>query len=149
MAADLALIDTNVIVYALYADAPQHKAALEILTKTVDPDAGLCVAPQNLFELYAVVTNPRRVSVAFSIREAVELIEALLSRAGLTVLPVPPDVVLRCLELVRGSSVSGRRIFDAMLAATMHENGVRRIYTFNDADFSPFQGLHVLIPGIK
>jgi predicted nucleic acid-binding protein len=149
MSPDLALVDTNVLVYSLYLDSPQHEAAQTLLAKSLELDAGLCVAPQNLFELFAVVTNVRRVTLAFSPVEAIGLIETLLERPGIVLLPVPPDIVPRCLELLRGGRASGRQVFDALLTATMLGNGIRRVYTFNSADFASFDDIEVLTPGLE
>lgn len=146
MADEPTLIDTNVLVYALYVDSPQNKAAQVVLTKALDSEAGFYVAPQSLFELFAVITNPRRVTAAFPPLEAVGVIEALLWRPGISVLAALPDIVPRCLELVRDGAVSGRQIFDALLVATMLGNGVHRIYTFNRADFASFSEIDVLTP---
>jgi predicted nucleic acid-binding protein len=42
--------------------------------------------------------------------------------------------------------VIGPAVFDLKIAATMLGNGVRRIYTFNRADFARIAELEVLIP---
>ncbi len=62
------------------------------------------------------------------------------------VLPVPPAVVSRWTELAERHNVTGARVFDLQLAATMIENGVRRIYTYNRADFETLEELDVLTP---
>ena len=65
---------------------------------------------------------------------------------GLTLLPVPPDVVLRWVELARRHPVTGGAIYDLQLAATMLGNGIHRIYTYNRPDFEPIDGVEVLTP---
>ena len=42
--------------------------------------------------------------------------------------------------------VSGPRIHDFRIAATMIENGVTRIVTYNHKDFSPLPGITVVSP---
>ena len=85
------LADTNVLIYALDADAPHHMAARALLEAARDGEAALYVTPQILGEFYAVVTNARRVAKPRSPAEALDAISDLLS--FLYVLPVPAHVV--------------------------------------------------------
>lgn len=144
--AALSVLDTNVLVYAHDQDSPHHEATARLLHMADDPDAGLCVTPQTLAEFFAVVTSPKRVNHPRSAEEAVLAIEQLLLRPGITVLPVPADVVVRWMALVRRSPVTRQRVFDLQLAATMLGNGVTRLYTFNPSDFASIGDLELLTP---
>jgi hypothetical protein len=143
---DLALLDTNVVVYAHAGQSPYHLAAKALLQEANEPQAGLCVAPQTVAEFFAVVTSPKRVTSPQSPEEALLAIEQLLARPGITLLPVPPDVVHRWIELAHRYPVTQQRIFDLQLVATMFGNGVHRLYTFNRADFERFADIEVLTP---
>lgn len=146
MSPDPALADTNVLVYAHFPTAPHYTASRVLLDQAKNPGAELCLAPQNLAEFYAIVTSPKRVSPAKSVDDALAAIDDLLALPGLSLLPVPPDVVARWTQLVRQHRVIGRKVFDVQLVATMVGNGVRKIYTFNVADFQLFPGIQVLTP---
>jgi toxin-antitoxin system PIN domain toxin len=135
-----ALIDANILVYAASPSAVQHQASRNLLESKVR----LCVAPQVLAEFYAVVTNRRRVTVPFTPTEARTFITEVLSRADL--LPVPASVVDRWIELAERHGVTGSHVFDLQLAATMLENGINRIYTYNHADFESLEGVEALTP---
>jgi hypothetical protein len=76
---ELAALDTNVLVYALYADAEHHGAARHLVEQARTPNAGLCFTPQVLAELYAVVTNPRRVTEAKSPEAILHVITTLIA----------------------------------------------------------------------
>jgi len=143
---ELTMLDTNVLVYAYYEDAPQYPAAFPLLEQAQEANARLCVSPQVLAEFYAVMTNPRRVSAPFASDEALAEIGKIRSLPGLTVLPVPLDVVDRWVALLRQHPVTGRQVFDAQLVATMLGNGITRLYTFNRTDFERFTGLEILTP---
>jgi toxin-antitoxin system PIN domain toxin len=143
---ELAALDTNVLVYALYADAEHHRAARPLVDQGRNPDAALCLTPQVLAEFYAVVTNPRRVTEAKPSEAVVEVITNLIAMPGLTLLPFPLDLVHRWMALLREHPVSGRKVFDVQLVATLLANGVRKLYTFNRTDFEPFAGLEVVTP---
>jgi predicted nucleic acid-binding protein len=72
--------DTNVLVYALDADAPQHAAARALLDAARD-DASvtLFVTSQILCEFYSIVTNPRRVPNPRTASEGVAAMSSLLA----------------------------------------------------------------------
>jgi uncharacterized protein len=123
MSVEPGIIDTNVLVYALDADAPQHataRARLEVARN--DPAATLFVTSQILCEFYSIVTNLRRVSKPRTGPEAVAAISDLL--AFLHVLPVPAQVVDGLLDLLRRHPVTGGDVFDLQIAATMQANSV-------------------------
>jgi predicted nucleic acid-binding protein len=141
MSVNRALVDTNVLVYALFPTAPQHADSRALVESAADPAAGLCVFPQILAEFFAVVTNPKRVSPAKPPGEALLAIERFLALPGLTVLPLPADVVPRWVGLVRAHPVKGGEVFDAQAAAAMLAHGLATVYTYNLGDFRGFPGI--------
>lgn len=143
---DPALVDTNVLVYAVFPAEPHHVASRALLDQAKNPGAGLCVAPQNLIEFYAVVTDPRRVAQPKTPDEALVAIDDILALPGLTLLVVPADLIARWSQLLRQSAATKKRAFDTQLVATMLANGVSKIYTFNVTDFQQFSQLQVVTP---
>ena len=146
---ELAMLDTNILVYAYYEDAAHYPAAFPLFDRAQEPGALVCVSPQVLAEFYAVITNPRRVSAPFSPDEALAEIEKIRALPGLTLLPVPLDIVDRWVALLRDHRLTGRHVFDAQLAATMLGNGITKLYTFNRTDFERFAGIEVLTPTVS
>ena len=139
------IVDTNVLVYALDADAPQHATARALLEAARDDTSTtLFVTSQILCEFYSIVTNPRRVPKPRAAAEAIAAVSSLL--AFLHVLPVPAHVVDGLLDLLRRHPVTGGDVFDLHIVATMQANGVGRIYTFNAADFTVFPELSIVTP---
>jgi hypothetical protein len=55
-------------------------------------------------------------------------------------------VVARWTEMARGWPVTGGRVFDLQLAATMLGNGVGRIYTYNTSDFEGLGTIDAIPP---
>jgi predicted nucleic acid-binding protein len=146
MSVESGILDANVLAYAVNADAPQHAASRTLLEAARDSSTTLYVTSQILCEFYSVITNPRRVAVASSPQEALNIISAMLALPGLHILPIPARAVAGCMELLQRHPVSGGNVFDLQIAATMLANGVQRIYTFNTDDFQPFPELVVAIP---
>ena len=140
------VVDANVLVYALNGDNPQHAASLALVSAAKNPAVTLYVTSQILCEFYSIITNPKRVATPTTPANAVTIISALLAWPGLRVLPAPPSVVNRLLELLKRRPVKGGDIFDLQIIATMQANNIQRIYTFNVADFAVFPELTVAAP---
>src|SRR5919201_1071727 len=98
---ELAALDTNVLVYILYADAEHHRAARPLVDQGRNPHTALCLTPQVFAEFYSVVTNPRQVTEAKSPEAVLEVITNLIAIPDLTLLPFPLDLVSRWTALLR------------------------------------------------
>ncbi len=146
MSVEPGVLDANVLAYAVNADAPQHAASRALLEAGSDPSITLYVTSQILCELYSLITNPRRVSVAASSTEGLSIIAAMLALPGLHVLPTPASAVVGWMQLLERHPVTGGDVFDLQIVATMQANGIQRIYTFNTDDFEVFRELAVLAP---
>ena len=146
MSDDLALVDTNILVYALYQESEHHEYCRLLLNQAQAGRINLCTASQNLSEFYAIVTDPRRTTTPHQPAEALDVVERLLEMPGMLLLPTPSDVVQRWIALMRRHPVKRGAIFDLQLIATMLGNGVRKIYTFNRSDFELFEEIEVLEP---
>jgi uncharacterized protein len=143
---ELVAVDTNLLVYSVYRDTPQHATCRAWLEDAARVGLTLCLTSQVLAEFFAIVTNPKRVSQPRTANEAIAAIETVLALPGVTLLPVPPQVTARWLEMLRQHPVRGGAVFDLQLAATLAANGVGKICTFNHADFEGFPGLEVVTP---
>jgi uncharacterized protein len=144
MSVEPGIVDTNVLVYALDADAPQHTASRVLLETARNRTTILYVTPQIISEFYSVVTNSRRVSKPCSPGDALNAISGMLG--FLDVLPIPAYTVEGLLNLLHRHPVTGGDVFDLQIVATMQANDIRRIYTFNTDDFAAFSELSVVTP---
>jgi uncharacterized protein len=144
MSVEPGIVDSNVLVYALDADASQHLPSRHLLDEGRSGATTLYVTSQILCEFYSIVTNPRRVARPRTAADAIAAIAGLL--AFLHVLPIPARAVEGWLDLLRRRPVTGGDVFDLQLAATMLANGVQRIYTFNTTDFEAFTDLVISTP---
>lgn len=138
------IVDANVLVYAMDADAAQHLVSRSLLDAARTGDATLYVTSQILCEFYSIVTSARRVPKPRSAADAIAAIVNLLS--FLEVLPIPARAIDEWIQLLRRRPVTGGDVFDLQLAATMLANDIFRIYTFNTSDFESFAELAVLAP---
>jgi predicted nucleic acid-binding protein len=144
MSVEPGIVDANVLVYAMDADAPQHAASRALLDAARDSSTTLYATSQILCEFYSIVTNARRVPRPRSSDDALRAISGLLT--FLQVLPVPARAVEGWLDLLRRHPVTGGDVFDLQIVATMQANGIQRVYTFNTGDFEIFPELVVVTP---
>jgi toxin-antitoxin system PIN domain toxin len=136
MAADPAFVDTNVLVYATRPSAVQHTVAQATLTRFEDEGSALWISPQVLREYLAVVTRPQATAPALPIASAIADVQRF--RTVFSIAEERPNVLDRLLDLLAVHNGSGRQIHDANIVATMLEHGIRRLLTFNAADFRRF-----------
>ena len=117
-----------------------------MLERAQNGEVELSVTSQILGEVYSIITNPRRVTNPYAPIEALDQIEKFLAMPGINLLSTPPDFVSRWISLARQRATTGGEICDVQHVAVMLGNGVKKIYTFNRADFEPFTDVQVLTP---
>lgn len=144
MAPDTALLDTNVLVYAYNADSEYHAVCRPFLNRAIDGALKACLAPQVLFEFFAVVTNPARVASPIAPAEALNEMSKLIDSFPL--LAPPGDVHDKVINLMRQLGFGSKHIYDVVLAATMLGNGVAQIYTYDIDRFQQISGITAMIP---
>lgn len=144
--ADLALLDANVLIYAEQDVSPHHEASKSLRDRALTGEIPACVSPQVLNEFFAVVTNRHRVDAPLTVPEAIDQMRKYYRAKRLVKIYPGPTIIERMLALLEIHPVSGHDIHDLHLIATMLENGVTKIYTFNVKDFAPIPNIEVLTP---
>jgi hypothetical protein len=125
MSVDPGVVDANILIYALDADAPQHAVSRRLLEEAQrETPATLCVTSQILCEFYSIVTNTRRVPKPLSSADALAAIARM--PGFLLVLPAPATVVDELLSLLRRHPITGGEVFDSQIVAVMKINGINR-----------------------
>lgn len=133
------LVDTNVLVYALNRDAPQHRASRGLIEAVRQREIEAAVTPQVLLEFFAVITDRRRIERPLDYVTAWQEMEKF--RAIFRVLDPGLAALDRLAGLVASTGTTGPSVFDAWLAAQMLACGVHIICTYNVDDFSHFSGV--------
>lgn len=140
------VIDTNVLLYGVNADTPEHGAArmfLERIGTTLEP---WYVTDGILYEFLRVSTHPRVFPTPLTWREAFAFLRPLVDADTVHVLQSGAGH-WACLEdlLARLVHPSGNLFFDIRTVALMREHGIRRIYT-TDTDFLQFDDIEPVNP---
>ncbi len=144
MEAEPVFLDTNVLVYVSRPTAPQHSVARGVLGRLEADGGPLWVSQQVLREYVSVVTRPQATAPALPMATAVADVGRF--RASFEIAEDSAAVLDRLLALLVVHPGAGKQVHDANLIATMLEHGVRRLLTFNAADFRRFVGAIDLVP---
>lgn len=128
-------IDTNILLYAINRDCPEHGAAIGLVRRALAEPSSWIVADQVWFELYRLLRNPSVLGAPLSAADAAETIEWYRGRSGWLTCAWEPDLMPRLSAVWRRSAFSARSTFDAVLAVTLKAHGVRTLYTRNSRDF--------------
>jgi toxin-antitoxin system PIN domain toxin len=140
---EIAFVDTNVLVYAADESAVHHLKCAKLLERGLDGELTLCLSPQILAEFVSVASNPNLLPHPLSAEEARNHAEALVD--AFRVVVANEGVTRRFLELLRVTGAGGKRVHDILHAATMLENGIQTVFTF-DAGFTRIPGVEARTP---
>lgn len=140
------VVDTNVLVYAADADAPEHgpcRSALEGWRLSRTP---WYLTWGIVYEFLRVVTHPRVLRRPFDTADALSFLDAVLASPSVSIL----TETARHLEVLTEISdevalLAGNLYHDAHTAALMREHGIRSIVT-RDTDFHRFGFVEVVDP---
>jgi predicted nucleic acid-binding protein len=122
-----------------------HAAAFGAVDSFIRSGETLVIVPQNIAEFWNVATRPSgQNGLGLTPSETDERITKLESLV--TILPETPAIYPEWRKLVVTHSVSGVRVYDARLVASMHVHGVKDIVTFNVNDYLRYPGIRVLHP---
>lgn len=138
------LIDTNILLRSHPSD-PRYLLVRNALAKLKQDRELLCIAPQNLVEFWVVATRPPE-SNGLGMQPVAAVAEIQRLPKTFHVLEGLPGVSDAWEKLTGKHLVLGKQAHDANLAATMLVHGVKRLLTFNGADFKRFDSVEVMEP---
>ena len=144
--AELCMIDTNILVY-MFEDSceAKHELAYELLEDVMENRISAAVSTQVLSELFVNLTAEKKKTVVTSpldVKSAEVIIKDIAKTAHFTVFDVKPANVLGAIQLKKSSNIS---YWDCLIAATMKENSITKIYT-EDKEFEKISEIMVINP---
>lgn len=139
------LLDTNILLRASQPSSAHHSTSLASVAALLTAGRAPCISSQTVYEFLAVATRSLADNgLGMPHVDADAQLEKLLS--GVEVLYDSRETAAALRRLVVLHQVTGKKVHDARLVATMEANGVRELLTFNDADFRRFTNIAVLVP---
>lgn len=136
-------VDTNILVYAHREEMPPHRAAFERLRRLVEGSVPWSLPIFCIGEFVRVVTHPRLFRPPSSLDEALGFIEHVLGSPAARLLTPGAEFPERFTQICRNADARGNLVFDAQIAATCIEHGVREILS-EDRDFARFGDIDVV-----
>ncbi|HLC90462.1 MAG TPA: PIN domain-containing protein [Candidatus Nanoarchaeia archaeon] len=139
---EIALIDTNVLVYAYdTSDNQRHEKAKKLLERCWRKEVSYAISSQNLGEFFIIIT--KKVPHPLSVEEAEQIITDICSFSGWIVIHYTQKTLQQAIKLYK---IRKKQFWDTMIIATMIEAGVTTIFTENEKDFSSFQQIKAINP---
>ena len=120
-------VDSNIIVYALNKDLPEHLPCKELLINIVNGNE-LVSIPSIVFmeSFYALVK-----AFNFKETEVKKRLTAIIDSVNINVLDISTSSILLAFEIAEKYGTGGR---DSLIAASLLENKIQEIYS-HDFDF--------------
>ncbi len=136
------LIDTNILVYALDTTNPQkQKIAKELLEKCWKKEITYAISAQNLAEFFVVTVE--KIPNKMPLEQAEQIIRDISSFSHWKVLYYNAETIQKAIEHYKKTK---KHFWDALLVATMLENGITFLYTENIKDFEKVNGITAINP---
>jgi toxin-antitoxin system PIN domain toxin len=137
-------IDSNILIYAHRAAAPQHVAARMSLERAFANPRGCGIALPSLAEFWSMVTHPITPKPSTA-SQAAKFIRSLIQDAHVSIWTAGDGFGERLLSRATDLAVAGGRIFDLQIALIAIENGAEEIWT-HDRNFINIPGLRIYDP---
>jgi predicted nucleic acid-binding protein len=139
-------LDTNILVhYSLKDyDPVKYKQCFKLINDLLDGDYDVFLSTQVLREFFAVVTNPRYIKNPLSIENANDQIQ--IFHTDFDILPVDYTIITKLIKLTEKYQITGQDVHDTAIVATMIQNNVKNVVTYNRKDFEKFKEIKVIIP---
>lgn len=136
-AGDVLFLDTNVLLTATDTDRQAHGAARQVLAMATSVPFHLAISGQIVREYLVVATRPIDVNgLGLTISQALSNVGLFLRRTSFY--EERREVAETLLTLATRHGLTGKRIHDANIVATMQTHGLRKLLTANPSDFSIF-----------
>ena len=146
--ADPVFFDSNIFIYAEAWEEKQHQGAKSLRDRVLEGKYGACTSPQVLSEFFSSITHEGRggPETPLTTSEAAALVQKYYESEDITLIYPGPQTIGLMLSFLAAHPVSGPRIHDIRIAATMIENGVNQIVTYDEHVFAHLPGITVVDP---
>lgn len=142
----LCLIDSNILIYALNRGSPYYKQSTSIIDKITQEEITAYITPQNLFETYAVITSSRFGTKPLSAKDAYSIIDSRYNNSLFNLAYPKSDTWSKVFDIAEKFNIIAQDIHDVHLIATMLDNGINNIVTFDKTQFAKFNLLNAFHP---
>lgn len=141
---DRVFVDTNVLIYSTFEDYDndKHIKCLKAIDDHAAAGKFLCISPQILREFFAVSTNKKIFKKPLTCKQAAKKIKEFMD--VFTMIYETEDTMHSLLALLEKHPIIRQKIHDMNIIATMKDNGVSHLMTFNRDDFKGIKEITLL-----
>ena len=142
----MTLIDTNLLIYSTFADAPEHDVARPWIENKLNEGAGtIALCWPVLYAFLRLITSPRVFARhAVSVREGWGMAAAYLSQPGVRIVASGAGHAAIASELAATPALRSDDVPDIEIAALAIEHGL--VLASHDHGFRRFAGLRITDP---
>jgi predicted nucleic acid-binding protein len=145
MAKILYLADSNILLRLVQRGHPEHALVREALNRLRMRGVGFAYTLQNMTEFWNSSTRPvERNGFGMSIEQTES--NAMLIERTFSLIPDNEAVYREWRQLVLEHRVSGTKVHDARLVASMCAHNLLHILTLNDSDFKRYDNVIAINP---
>jgi predicted nucleic acid-binding protein len=137
-------LDTNVLIFAQSALAPEHSVAVVALKDLENSGSEVWISRQVLREYLSGMTRPGTFTGTTPISSLIAHVANFQSQFRIA--EDGPAVTGELLRLLTIITSQGKQVHDANIVATMLAHGIPNLLTHNVADFVRFTGLINVVP---
>ena len=139
-------IDTNILFYATNLDCREHEASRLFIDRALREGESWIIADQVWVELYRLLRNSSVLEKPLSAEQAAGTVSWYREKTRWLRCAWEPSMMSGLETLWNRLDFPAGRIFDAVLAVTLKNHGVKRFYTRNTKDFNGFGFFEVVDP---
>ena len=140
------LVDTGILLRISRPADPNQAIVDAALATLAQASAELVYTHQNIAEFWNVCTRPlERNGIGLSVAKTVKEVQVI--ERTMRLLPDSEAVYREWRRLVETHAVSGAKVHDARLVASMVVHGVTHLLTLNPGDFARYPEITAIHPG--
>ena len=139
------LVDTNILLRTQFDKAIHITDASRAFTELRRRGENLATSVQNLAEFWNVSTRPEEAN-GHGLTGAETLMRLQYFERAFTILPESSQSYALWKNLIVTHHIQGKMVHDTRLVSVMLSFGIRKILTFNTADFARFTEIEAIHP---
>jgi len=143
-ASNKVFLDTNVLIYQTFIDfdAGKHETVNNKFDYFIDNDYSILISSQILREFFAISTNGKFFHKPLSYEQAVIKVNEFIENFEMVYETVNTISILD--SLIIKYKQDKQKVYDTNIVATMIENKIDKLFTFNIKDFKKFSEIELI-----
>jgi len=136
-------VDTNILIYSTFEDFEPGKYihSIDVLNKLLQSGTNLFVSSQVLREYFAISTNGSIFKKPLSCKQAAAKMKEFL--AQFILVHEKRSTINILISLIGKYAIARQKIHDMNIVATMIDNDIKHLLTYNVKDFRKISEIHL------